>query len=78
MIEKHKARQTRRLVGMCTEAGLPNAEQTAAEITFVLEGAQVSTQNRSIDKPGERLMKIVEGIMDHYRAPSEHSRETTD
>ncbi|MGW7555899.1 TetR/AcrR family transcriptional regulator [Streptomyces rimosus] len=64
VIEEHKARQTRRLTAMCAGAGLPDPEQTAAEITFVLEGAQVSTQNGSIDRAGDRLMRMVEGIVD--------------
>ncbi|MFJ9675434.1 TetR/AcrR family transcriptional regulator [Streptomyces sp. NPDC101221] len=64
VIEEHKAHQARRLVGMCAEAGLPDPEQVAAQITFVLEGAQVSTQNGSIDRAGERLMRIVEAILD--------------
>ncbi|MBQ0887004.1 TetR/AcrR family transcriptional regulator [Streptomyces sp. RM72] len=64
VIEEHKAGQTRRLVRMCAEAGLPDPEQVAAQITFVLEGAQVSTQNGSIDRAGERLLRIVEGIVD--------------
>ncbi|MFF0537367.1 TetR/AcrR family transcriptional regulator [Streptomyces coelicoflavus] len=63
VIEEHKARQTRRLVGMCTEAGLPDPEQVAAQITFMLEGAQVSTQNGSIDRTGERLLRIVEALV---------------
>ncbi|MET8689353.1 helix-turn-helix domain-containing protein [Streptomyces sp. NPDC004732] len=64
VIEEHKVRQTRRLVGMCGAAGLPDPEQTAAEITFLLEGAQVSTQNGSIDRAGDRLLTIVEGVLD--------------
>ncbi|UNS95183.1 TetR/AcrR family transcriptional regulator [Streptomyces tubbatahanensis] len=68
VIEEHKARQTRRLVGMCTAAGLADPEQAAAEITFVLEGAQVSTQNGSIDQAGDRLLRIVEGIVGARRA----------
>ncbi|MFF4472141.1 TetR/AcrR family transcriptional regulator [Streptomyces sp. NPDC001599] len=64
VIEEHKARQTRRLVALCAEAGMPDPEQVAAQITFVLEGAQVSTQNGSIDRAGERLMRIVEAIVD--------------
>ncbi|THC55119.1 TetR/AcrR family transcriptional regulator [Streptomyces sp. A1499] len=68
VIEEHKARQTRRLVGMCADAGLPDPEQAAAEITFALEGAQVSTQNGSIDRVGQRLLRIVEGIVDRPRA----------
>ncbi|WP_109032353.1 TetR/AcrR family transcriptional regulator [Streptomyces rubrogriseus] len=63
VVEEHKARQTRRLVGMCAEAGMSDPEQVAAQITFVLEGAQVSTQNGSIDRAGERLMRIVEAIV---------------
>lgn len=74
MIEEHKAHQTRRLVGMCAEAGLPDPGQAAAEITFVLEGAQVSTQNGSIDRAGERLMSIVEGIVDRHGSPLDAPR----
>ncbi|WP_328609897.1 TetR/AcrR family transcriptional regulator [Amycolatopsis sp. NBC_00345] len=70
VIEKHKARQARRLAGLCAEAGLPDPEQTAAEITFVLEGAQVSAQNGSIDQTGDRLMRIVAGILDRHRSPA--------
>ncbi|MFJ2770666.1 TetR/AcrR family transcriptional regulator [Streptomyces sp. NPDC087300] len=68
VIEEHKARQTRRLVGMCAAAGLPDPEQSAAEITFLLEGAQVSTQNGSIDRAGERLMRIIEAIVERDRS----------
>ncbi|MEU3962539.1 helix-turn-helix domain-containing protein [Streptomyces buecherae] len=76
VIEEHKARQTRRLVGMCAEAGLPDPEQVAAEITFALEGAQVSMQNGSIDQVGERLLRIVEAIVDRH--PRGASRTATD
>ena len=67
VIEKHKALQTRRLAAMCAETGLPDPEQAAAEITFALEGAQVSTQNGSIDRTDARLLRIVEGIIDRPR-----------
>ncbi|WP_369216097.1 TetR/AcrR family transcriptional regulator [Streptomyces flavofungini] len=69
VIEEHKARQLRRLVALCTAAGLPDPGQAAAETTFVLEGAQVSTQNGSVDRAGERLLRIVGGIIDRHRAP---------
>ncbi|WP_016909630.1 TetR/AcrR family transcriptional regulator [Streptomyces xiaopingdaonensis] len=68
VIEEHKAHQARRLLGMCTEAGLPEPEQAVAEITFVLEGAQVSAQNGSVDQVGERVMRIVEGVVDRRRS----------
>ena len=64
VIEQHKALQTRRLVGLCTAAELPDPEQTAAEITFILEGAQVSNQNSSVDHVAQRVMRIIEAILD--------------
>ncbi|MEU7638725.1 helix-turn-helix domain-containing protein [Streptomyces sp. NPDC039016] len=67
VIERHKAHQTRRLVGMCAGARLADPDQAAAEITFVLEGAQVSTQNGSIDQAGDRLMRAVAGIVERHR-----------
>ncbi|WP_217197809.1 TetR/AcrR family transcriptional regulator [Streptomyces buecherae] len=78
VIEEHKARQTRRLVGMCADAGLPDPEQVAAEVTFALEGAQVSVQNGSIDRVGERLLRIVEAIVDRHRSPRGAARPATD
>ncbi|MFE6779375.1 TetR/AcrR family transcriptional regulator [Streptomyces sp. NPDC057702] len=78
VIEEHKARQTRRLVALCAAAGMADPEQVAAEITFVLEGAQVSTQNGSIDRTGERLLRIVEGIVERNAPPSEGDTAGTD
>ncbi|MFE0222591.1 TetR family transcriptional regulator, partial [Streptomyces albidoflavus] len=36
--------------------------------------AQVSTQNGSIDRAGERLMSIVEGIVDRHGSPLDTPR----
>ncbi|MEV0190138.1 TetR/AcrR family transcriptional regulator [Kitasatospora purpeofusca] len=67
VIEGHKEHQTRRLTGICARAGLSDPGQAAAEITFVLEGAQVSAQNGSVDRVGERLLRAVGGIVARYR-----------
>ncbi|MEU4116448.1 helix-turn-helix domain-containing protein [Kitasatospora sp. NPDC028055] len=68
LIEAHKAGQLRRLNGLCTRAGLPDPDGAAAEITFVLEGAQVSAQNGSVEHAGERLMAIVAAVLDRHPA----------
>ncbi|AEN08067.1 MULTISPECIES: TetR/AcrR family transcriptional regulator [unclassified Streptomyces] len=68
LIEDHKADQARRLTALCVRAGLSGPDEAAAEITFVLEGAQVSAQNGSIDQVGERLMRIVETVLDRRSA----------
>ncbi|WP_331733023.1 helix-turn-helix domain-containing protein [Streptomyces sp. NBC_01276] len=68
LVEAHKARQLRRLTGLCARAGLPDPDGAAAEITFLLEGAQVSVQNGSVEHAGERLMRIVGGVLDRHPA----------
>ncbi|MEV4504685.1 TetR/AcrR family transcriptional regulator [Streptomyces klenkii] len=69
LIETHKANQMRRLTDLCARAGLPDPDEAATEITFILEGAQVSTQNGSIEHAGERLTRIIEAILDRHPAP---------
>ncbi|WP_153141878.1 TetR/AcrR family transcriptional regulator [Paraburkholderia agricolaris] len=63
LIEEHKARQWKRLVGLSKAAGLVAPEDTASEIMFVLEGAQIAAQNMSIGHIGSRLRRVVEGIV---------------
>lgn len=63
LIEEHKARQWRRLAGLCEAAGLASPDDTADEIMIVLEGAQVAAQNRSVAEIGARLLRIVEAIV---------------
>lgn len=69
LIEAHKAGQLRRLADLCAGAGMSDPDQAAAEITFALEGAQVSAQNGSVRDAGERLMRIVEAVLDRHPAP---------
>ncbi|MER8097072.1 TetR/AcrR family transcriptional regulator [Streptomyces goshikiensis] len=64
LIEDHKATQRRRLTDMCQRAGVRSPDEAAAEITFLLEGAQISAQNGSVDRVGERLLAAVEGVLE--------------
>ncbi|MER8188050.1 helix-turn-helix domain-containing protein [Kitasatospora sp. NPDC094015] len=64
LIEEHKATQLRRLTGMCERAGVRAPQDAAAELTFLLEGAQVSAQNGSVDRVAQRLLAAVEGVLD--------------
>ncbi|MGG2463972.1 hypothetical protein ACO0M4_29990 [Streptomyces sp. RGM 3693] len=64
LIEDHKATQRRRLTGMCERAGVRAPDEAAAEITFLMEGAQVSAQNGSVDRVGERLLAAVEAVLE--------------
>jgi len=59
LIESHKQRQFQRLAALCQEAGLPDPEGVAQELTLLMEGAQVVAQNKGMSEVGERLMRIV-------------------
>ncbi|MEU5434405.1 helix-turn-helix domain-containing protein [Streptomyces sp. NPDC020719] len=66
LIEAHKAGQVRRIADLCARAGLADPDEAATEITFALERAQVSAQNRSIEHGAEPLMRIVEAVLDRH------------
>jgi len=59
LIEEHKKRQFLRLVALCVEAGLPEPNPVAMELTYLMEGAQVVAQNKSIEGVGENLVAMV-------------------
>ncbi|MEV7560600.1 helix-turn-helix domain-containing protein [Streptomyces sp. NPDC089795] len=71
LIEDHKARQRRRLTAMCERAGAHAPDDVSAEITFLLEGAQISAQNGSVDRAGDRLVAAVSGVLDRGTAGRE-------
>ncbi|WP_428929599.1 TetR/AcrR family transcriptional regulator [Marinibacterium sp. SX1] len=58
----HKKGQAERLAKLCSEANLESPEQAAAHLTFALEGAQVSSQNGSINEIAAKLMQVVDLI----------------
>lgn len=62
-IEKHKVRQAERIQEMCRKVGVANPKLAAAEITFLLEGAQVSAQNGSISEIEDYIVTIMRGIL---------------
>ncbi|MBL1098527.1 TetR/AcrR family transcriptional regulator [Streptomyces coffeae] len=68
LIKAHKVGQAHRMTDLCARAGLSDPDDAAAEITFALEGAQVTAQNGSIEQVGERLVRIVEAVLDRRTA----------
>ncbi|MEU8776813.1 helix-turn-helix domain-containing protein [Streptomyces sp. NPDC048606] len=64
LIETHKAAQRGRLTAMCERAGAHAPDEVSAELTFLLEGAQISAQNGSVDRAGERLVTAVSAALD--------------
>jgi AcrR family transcriptional regulator len=67
VIEDYKMRQWQRLTALCKAAGLASPEDTASEIMFAFEGAQVAAQNESIRDIPERLSRIIDSIISRQR-----------
>ncbi|MGE7386896.1 TetR/AcrR family transcriptional regulator [Streptomyces sp. NPDC004126] len=67
LITHHKTEQRRRLTAMCGRAGAHAPDDASAEITFLLEGAQISAQNGSVDRAGDRLVAAVTAVLDRAR-----------
>jgi AcrR family transcriptional regulator len=63
IIEAHKMTQAQRLSSLCQKMGLKEPEVAAAQIIFLLEGAQVSAQNGSIRDIGTILVKTIGDIL---------------
>ncbi|MFE2874139.1 TetR/AcrR family transcriptional regulator [Streptomyces roseus] len=74
LIEEHKVAQRRRLAAMCERAGAQAPDDVSAELTFLLEGAQVSAQNGSVDRAGDRLMAMVTAVLDRGTAAGKRGR----
>jgi AcrR family transcriptional regulator len=62
-IAKHKAQQASRILALCQKGGLPSPEVAAAQLTFLLEGAQITAQNGSIADIGGLLTQIVDDLL---------------
>lgn len=58
-IRKHKLDQVERLRVLCTKAGLSDPDAVTAQITFMLEGAQVAAQNGSLPAIEKSLSTLV-------------------
>ncbi|MBU3033936.1 TetR/AcrR family transcriptional regulator [Tritonibacter mobilis] len=62
-IRGHKLEQVERLKALCMKAGLSNPNAAAAQITFLLEGAQVAAQNGSLPAIEKSLATLTRQIL---------------
>jgi AcrR family transcriptional regulator len=60
VIEEFKKEQRDRLVSLCRDAGIADAELLADSLHLLIEGAQVSCQSAGTEGPGTRFITIAE------------------
>lgn len=65
VIEAHSKDLSERLTALCSQAGIDDPENTANEILFILDGAQLAVQSRGdAEKVGQRLISIVTRMLE--------------
>lgn len=73
LIEAHKVRQANRLMRLCEQAGIPQPGEAAAELTFLLEGAQITALNRGVAGVDSMLATLAHRIIDRGLATTRGS-----
>jgi AcrR family transcriptional regulator len=63
VIDDHRKREHQRIIELCEQAGFPEAELTADELYFLLEGAKSCVQCIGMKRVGEHLMRLVETMV---------------
>lgn len=69
LIDAHKARQATRIAALCKRAGIPKPDLAAAELTFLMEGAQVVAQNGGVRDPQKVLATLAMAVVKRATAP---------
>jgi AcrR family transcriptional regulator len=70
LIEVHKARQAQRIERLCERLGIPEPTLAAAEITYLLEDAQITALNRGVPATDDCVALLVRRILDRAKALS--------
>lgn len=78
LIERHKMRQAARLQALCANAGIPSPDLAAAEISLLLEGAQIVSQNNGITDTRKKLISLIDIILGRAKPKSKRRANGAD
>jgi AcrR family transcriptional regulator len=67
VIKELKDAQRERLVGLCRDAGIGQAELLADTLSLLLEGARVSLQSVGAEGPSAQFVRMAEGLIVSFR-----------
>jgi len=68
VIKELKEAQRERLVSLCRDAGVGQAELLADTLSLLLEGARVSLQSVGAEGPSAQFVRMAEGLIASFRA----------
>ncbi|TGW05567.1 TetR/AcrR family transcriptional regulator, partial [Mesorhizobium sp. M2D.F.Ca.ET.145.01.1.1] len=67
VIKELKEAQRERLVGLCRDAGIGQAELLADTLSLLFEGARVSVQTVGAEGPSTQFVRMAEGLIVSFR-----------
>ncbi|CAI9403816.1 HTH-type transcriptional repressor KstR2 [Pleomorphomonas sp. T1.2MG-36] len=70
VVETFKHDQREKLVGLCREAGIAEAEKLADTLSLLLEGARVNRRSVGPDGPSARFVMLAEAVIASFSAAS--------
>ena len=68
VIKELKEAQRERLVTLCRDAGIGQAELLADTLSLLFEGARVSVQTMGCQGPSTQFVRMAEGLISSFRA----------
>ncbi|MES0004426.1 TetR/AcrR family transcriptional regulator [Mesorhizobium sp. M0062] len=68
VIKELKSAQRDRLVALCRDAGIGQAELLADTLSLLFEGARVSVQTMGCQGPSTQFVRMAEGLISSFRA----------
>ena len=68
VIKELKDAQRDRLVALCRDAGIGQAELLADTLSLLFEGARVSVQTMGCEGPSTQFVRMAEGLISSFRA----------
>ncbi|MER8565516.1 TetR/AcrR family transcriptional regulator [Mesorhizobium sp. M0924] len=68
VIKELKEAQRDRLVTLCRDAGIGQAELLADTLSLLFEGARVSVQTMGCEGPSTQFVRMAEGLISSFRA----------
>ncbi len=75
MVEAFKREQRQKLVTLCREAGIVEAEGLADVLGLLLEGARVNRRSVGPNGPSAHFVTIAEAVIASFSAAGERVRE---
>jgi AcrR family transcriptional regulator len=68
VIDQHRVKEHKQIAKLCREAGFPEPELTADELSFLIEGAKSCVPSIGLKRVGENLVRIVSAMVAEHQA----------